>query len=378
MGIEIVPYTPEHVDRVVAFNRRMRAGGFSAGWYEACEDGWLPRRPGVPVWREHYVAVENGAEIRGAYALKPQPWWLRDHFVTVTDWQGPVSEGIVDARYAPLGLRFFRDMQKRQPLLYSWGHGGEEARMLQLLRSMKWHFHATPFCLRVARPFRFLSESRYLRSTPARRLALDLLAWSGLGWLGLRLLSGAMTIRGVAMGRPGRRDLDVEIFEEFGPWADTLWQECLDAYQVIGLRDARTMNALLPRGGWPPGIRLRVRRGERTLGWAVVMDNALREDARFGNMRVGTVIDCLARPEDAGAVIRAATDFLLGRGVDMIGSNQAHPGWVRAFEQNGFTILANRRYFALSPALYDALSPFEAISSGLHLTNLDGHGPHGF
>ena len=43
----------------------------------------------------------------------------------------------------------------------------------------------------------------------------------------------------------------------------------------------------------------------------------------------------------------------------MIGSNQAHPGWVRAFEQNGFASLANRRYFALSPALYEALAPFD-------------------
>jgi hypothetical protein len=377
MGIEIVPYAPEHVDRVVALNQRLRAGGFRVGWYESCEDAWLPRRPDVPVWREHYVAVENGAEIRGAYALKPQPWWIKDRFVTVTDWQGPVSEGIVDARYAPLGLRFFRDMQKRQPLLYSWGHGGEEARMLQLLRSMKWHFHSTPFCLRVARPFPFLRESTYLRSTRGRRLALDLLAWSGLGWLGLRSLFGALSLRGAVAGRPARRLLDVTTFDEFGPWADALWEECVGAYQAIGLRDARTMNALLPRSGWPPGIRLRVREGERTLGWVVVMDNALRDDPRFGRMRVGSVIDCRARPEDAPAVIRAATDFLLDRGVDMIGSNQAHPEWVRAFEANGFLSLPNRRYFAISPALFEALSPLESVGRGLHLTNLDGHGPHG-
>jgi hypothetical protein len=120
-----------------------------------------------------------------------------------------------------------------------------------------------------------------------------------------------------------------------------------------------------------------VREGERTLGWVVVMDNSLRDDPRFGRMRVGSVIDCLARPEDAPAVIRAATDFLLDRGVDMIGSNQAHPEWVRAFEANGFLSLPNRRYFAISPALFEALSPLESVGRGLHLTNLDGHGPHG-
>ena len=378
MGIEILPYAPEHVDGIVKFNARLRAGGFGLGWYEACEDAWLPRRPGVPVWREHFVALENGSEIRGAYALKHQPWWIKDRFVTVTDWQGPVSEGIIDARYAPLGLRFFRDMQKRQPLLYSWGHGGEEARMLQLLRSMKWHFHSTPFCLRVARPLPFLRESTYLRSTAGRRLAFDLLAMTGVGWLGLKALFGALSLRGAAIGRPPRRALDVSTFDAFGTWADALWAECLPAYQAIGLRDACTMNALLPQGSWPPGIRLRVEIHGRTVGWAVVMDRALRSDPRFGNLRVGSVIDCLALPEHAPAVIRAATEFLLDRGVDLIGSNQAHPEWVRAFEANGFLALPNRRYFAISPALHEVLSPIESVAMGLHLTNLDGHGPHGF
>lgn len=378
MGIEIVPYAPEHVDGVVALNRRIRAGGSSVGWYEHCDDDWLPRRPGVPVWREHFVAIENGAEVRGAYALKHQPWWIKDRFVTVTDWQGPVSEGVVDTRYAPLGLRFFRDMLKRQPLLYSWGHGGEEARMLQLLRSMKWHFHATPFCLRVVRPLPFLRESTYLRSTAGRRLALDLLAVTGVGWLGLKALFAALSVRGATIGRPPRRTLDVSTFDAFEAWADALWAECVPTYQAIGLRDSRTMNALLPQGAWPPGIRLRIQNGGRTLGWAVVMDRALQSDPRFGNLRVGSVIDCLALPEHASAVIRAATDFLLDRGVDLIGSNQAHPEWVRAFEANGFLALPDRRYFAISPALHEALSPIERVGQGLHLTNLDGHGPHGF
>ena len=287
MGIEIVPYAPEHVDRVVAFNRRLRAGGFRAGWYEACEDDWLPRRPGVPVWREHYVAVENGAEIRGAYALKPQPWWIRDRFVTVTDWQGPVSEGVVDARYAPLGLRFFRDMQKRQPLLYSWGHGGEEARMLQLLRSMKWHFHATPFCLRVARPFPFLRESA-LSAQHARTAARPRPARLERARMARppRPLRTRCRCAASRSGRPRAGTSTSRPSTSSGRGRTRSGRSALGAYQAIGLRDARTMNALLPRGEWPPGIRLRVRRGERTLGWAVgdgqraPGERPLREHAR--------------------------------------------------------------------------------------------------
>lgn len=377
MGIEIVPYGNELVPMVCEFNRRMSEGGTSWGWYERAVDEWLPPRAGATVWRDHYLAVEDGEHVRGAYALKPQAWWVKGERLTVTDWQGPVSEGLLSRKYASLGLRMIRDMLKHQPLLYSWGHGGEEAKMLQLLRSMKWESHATPFCLRVCRPFPFLRESRYLRGTNANRRALDALAYSGLGWLGLKALFAGLALRSAVSGaRPAVPRF--EVVESFGGWADALWERCAGAYEALGVRDAQTMNALLPATGWPPAIRLRVYRGSETIGWAAVMDHALEGDVRFGSMRVGSLIDCLALPEDAADVVAAADRFLRARGVDMIGANQAHPAWVAAFEANGYLVLPKRRYFVMSPALYAALQPFDRVSRGLHLTNLDGHGPHGF
>lgn len=378
MGIEIVPYESDLVPKVCEFNRRMHAGGTHWGWYESAVDDWLPPpREGATVWREHYLALEDGEQVRGAFALKPQEWWVRGERRTVTDWQGPVSEGLLDRKYASLGLRMIRDMLKRRPLLYSWGHGGEEAKMLQLLRSMKWETHATPFCLRVCHPFRFLRESRYLRRSPLIAGALDALAFTGLGWLGIQALHAGLALRKAVVGaRPAVPRF--EVVERFGDWADALWDRCAGAYDALGVRDARTMNALLPASGWPPAIRLRVFRGSETIGWVAVMDNALEGDVRFGSMRVGSVIDCLALPEDAASVVAAADRFLRRRGVDMIGANQAHPAWVDAFAACGYLILPQRRYFAMSPALYSELSPFDQVSRGLHLTNLDGHGPHGF
>jgi hypothetical protein len=373
MGIEVVPYTPDRVDAVLAFNKRMADGNTGWGWYEHSEDEWLPKRPGVEVWREHYVAVEDGTDVRGAYALKPQPWFINGEQVLVTDWQGPVSEGLLSRKYNTLGLRLLREMLKRYPLLYSWGHGGDEASMLQMLKSLKWQIHPTPFCLRVVKPFRFLRKNRYLRGTPNRRLGLDALAMTGLGWIGLKLMHAALSLKGLATRRA-----EAEHVEDFGSWADALWEKCRGDYKVIGLRDATTMNALLPREGWPHCFRLRVRRGAEDLGWVVVMDNQLSDDARFGELRVGSVVDCLAAPDDAAAVIGAANRFLVDRGVDMIASNQAHPIWAEAFAKNGYVVLPGRRYFAASPELQKVLAPFDENQTGLHLTNLDGHGPHGF
>ena len=371
MAIQVVPYTPDRVPAVEAFNGRLRDGGSHWGWYGEAEDAWLPPGPGRRVWREHYLAVDDEGAVRGAYALKPQDWWIRGQRMVVTDWQGPVSEGVVSRKYNMVGMRLIRDMLKRSPLLYSWGHGDDDEAMLQMLKSMKWLLHGTPFCLKVLKPFRFLRSNRYLRGTAGRRAALDALAFTGLGAVGLHTLFGALTLRGTGAPRA-----DADEVADFGPWADEVWDRCVGRYAAIGCRDAETTNALLPRTGWPDGIRLRVRDGSRDLGWAVVMDHALENDRRFGDLRVGSVIDCLADPADAPAVIASATRYLRTRGVDIICSNQSHPAWVEAFAKCGFLVLPDRRLFAASPALHEAMEPFHDTREGLHMTNLDGHGPH--
>ena len=373
MGIQIVPYRDEHVPEVADFNRRMAEGQSPWGWYEAAVDDWIPPREGIEVWRDHFVATDDEGRVRGAYALKPQPWIIRGERHSVSDWQGPVSEGAISPRHAALGLRLIRDMLKRSPLLYSWGHGGDDATMLQLLRSLGWLIHDTPFCIRVCHPFAFLRRNRYLRGTTRNRLALDALAFTGAGSVGFRALQALRGLR-----RPSLRDVSCEEVDEFGAWADDLWAACHGDYLALGLRDASTMNALVPASGWPFGIRLRVRRGGQDIGWAVAMDNRDPEDPRFGDLRVGCIADVLAKPADAPVVIAAASRFLADRGVDLIGSNQSHPDWVQAFARNGYLVLENRRTLAVSPEFQAALEPFEEARSGLHLTNMDGHGPHGF
>ena len=370
MAIEVVPYTAEWIDEVQAFNDRMHAGGTHWGWYGSPVDEWLPRRPGPKTWREHWLAVEDGRTVRGAYALKPHEWYIHGRPQPVSDWQGPVSEGLLSRRYSALGLRLTRQMLKQYPLLYSWGHGGLEQPMLLMLDKLGWLLHATPFCVRITHPVRFLRRNRFLRRGKARSLALDALAWTGAGSVGIRLLHAVRALRG-----RGADPAEAVPFERFEAWADELWERCLPAYAALALRDAATMNVLLTPGRWPPAIKLRIVRAGRTLGWAAVMDTPMEGDDRFGSLRVGSLVDCLAAPEDAVAVVAAAFRFLRDRGVDLVVSNQAHPSWIDAFAANGFVIVKDRRVFAASPALQAALEPWPQTSQGLHLTNMDGHGP---
>lgn len=370
MAIDVVPYIEDWIPAVKAFNRRMAASGLHWGWYETPVDRWLPTREGARTWREHYLAIEDGVEVRGGYALKPHEWSVRGATHVVTDWQGPITEGAYNRRYNTLGLRLIREMLRQYPLLYSWGHGGLEQPLLVMLEKLGWLIHRTPFCLRVLRPVRFLRRNAYLRGTRARRLALDVAAFSGAGSIGFRALQTLQLLRTSRSAEA--RATEFQVFED---WADDLWKRTHERYSVIALRDAATMNRLLPESGWPAARKLRVTRGAATVGWAVVMDTQMEDDRRFGNLRVGSIVDALASPADAEAVVGAAFRFLLGRGVDIVISNQAHPAWVAGFAAHGFLILSGRRAFAASPELQRAMEPFAETRLGLHLTNMDGHGP---
>jgi hypothetical protein len=369
--VRIVRHAEAWRHAVIEYNERVRPRG---GWtfYADPECDWLPQAANARVWREYHLAVDAGGAVRGGFALKPQPWLINGQLATVADYMGPMSEGAVEVRWRPLALRMVREMMQRQPLLYSWGHGRFPGPMVEILPRLGWLVHQTPLCVYVHRPFRFLRESRYLRTSLPRALALDALAFSGLGAAGF-----AAYQRGRAVGTAwAQRGVDGEEFASFESWADALWEGCRSHYAALAVRDAEIMNALLPSGRWPKAMRLRVRRAGETIGWAAVMDTQFERDERFGALRVGSVIDCLALPRDSAAVVLAAKRFLLERRVDLIVSNQSHPAWVAAFAACGFLVAPERRLFAASPALRERLQPWTEVQRGLHLTNLDGHGPH--
>jgi hypothetical protein len=377
MAIQIVPHAPQFKAAVDAFNHRMRAGGSQYGFYVDAEPTWIPKRSETqPVYREFYLAVEDDA-VRGGYALKPQAWWIRGALHTVADWQGPFSEGAISNHYGALGLRMLRDMLKKQPLLYSWGHGGEDQAIMQLLSKLQWRLHPTPFLVRIVRPAHFARKNAYLRQDPKKRAALDALAFTGLASLGGRALHAALRAKSLRIFRS-----EAEKVPEFGAWADALWEQARDEYSALAVRDAAAMNTLIPKDErqyeWSELHRLRVRAPSGDdLGWAVVTVRTMEGHHRYGTTRVGAVVDSFARPTDAGSVIHAAFDWLRHQGAELVIANQSDPRWARAYQDNGFLALQGKRMFCAAPPLVAALEPFDEAAHRLFLTNMDGHGPMG-
>ncbi len=367
MSIAIVPYAARHVPAVSDFNKRLRAAGAAEDlvFYEDPVPRYLPKTNGSAIYQEFFLALE-GDVVRGGYALKHQDFFFGGEVRSIGYYHHVLSEGTINRAYSSTGILALRDALSRQPLLYCLGMDGYDKPLPRMLRALRWTDCLTPFYFRVAHPRAFLRQIEAARHGRWRRALLDFAAVSGVGWIALK---GAQRWKQMKVQRP--RPYSVEEVVEFGDWADDVWRRAKASYSITAVRSAEALRTL-----YPPAeahlIRLRIARGSKTLGWAVVSER--RKNPRFGNLRVGSVVDCFAAPEDVLPVVRAAVWALEKRGMDVVVSNQSHEAWQRAFKDSGFFEGPSNFVFAASPKLSELLSPFAETKMRAHLIRADGDG----
>jgi hypothetical protein len=364
----IQPFTAELQPNVVAFNARIRAGGSPYALPKTPTSLWLPKAPGRSTFMEVFLAVDGDA-VRGGYVIKHQPFAVAGEVKNVDNLQLPLSEGSVDPKYRGVSVQILAHAQKKNPLLYALGMGGLKNPLPTMLASMGWRMTLVPFLFRVVRPAPFLRNIKPLRTSKARELAADVLAFSGLGSLTLRPMHAVLT-------RPSlsRFTHQVDEVPEFGNWADAIWDSSHSTYSLIARRGAEDLSLLYPREK-EKLIRIRVSNGGRAVGWAVMLATKMSGHKQFGDMHLGTVVDCLAVPGHEGAVVRAATRTLMKRKVDLIATNQLRDSWVTAFRQSGFLAGPSNYVFATSKKLTAAVGPTDLDVSRAHMTRGDGDGP---
>jgi hypothetical protein len=122
-------------------------------------------------------------------------------------------------------------------------------------------------------------------------------------------------------------------------------------------------------------LRWKVTDRERVLGWAVCLDTAMRGHKQFGELRVATIVDGMADPEDAGVVLAAVTRELEGRGADLVISNQMHAAWSEGLRASGFFEGPSNYIFSASKQLSDLIAPFSGRVTKGHMNRGDGDGP---
>ncbi len=364
--MRIEPYAETHVAGVKAFNRRMRDKGTRQEIAEHPVPEWLPPAAGETLYQELFVAVDE-AGVHGGYILKHQSFWLDGQEVRTADYRYPLSEGIVDSRYGMVGMLTVKDAMRRQPLAFGLGMGSRNEPVARLLKIVKWQMADCPFFFRICRPKRFLRGIEHLRRRPLRRRLLDLLAWTGVGTVAIL---GLQTARTLTSGR----DAHAGTVLEFEAWADEIWERSRREYRFIAVRTAHELNRLYPKAD-SRFCRILIRDAEGPVGWAVFLDTAMKDHKQFGNLRVGSIVDCLALPGAEAAVVSATTNKLSRRGVDMIVSNQLHHAWCTAFRKNGYLRGPSNFIFTAAPQLAAQLQPFSENADKVHMTRGDGDGP---
>jgi len=244
--------------------------------------------------------------------------------------------------------------------------GGYERPLPQMLIRLGWSHFAVPFFFRVLRPAKFLRQMQTLRHSAARRLALDLAAFTGAGWLGTKLFQ---SYRALTSPRVKRSEaLEVQIFSQE---TQSLWEDARSNCSLTAVRDHQTLRLLYP-GSESHLSRIEVRRDGRLIGWAVVGER--RHDAKYGNLRVGSVVDNWAFPGESLSIVQHATQVLERQGFDLILTNQGHQGWGRAFLASGYLPGPSNFLFAASRKLSELLEPFDHVKLRMHLTRADGDG----
>jgi len=369
LSLRIIEYEEQHEELVRAFNARMADAGSSWKFYDRARPTWLEPKEDEALHRKFFIAIEDGQTVRGAYCLKSQDFLLSGRSLNAASIQGPVSEGLVDPRYGAIALHLIRDMQAREPVLFAWG---ASERLLGVLSRLKWKSYATPLCLRVVNASRFLKENRFVASVPRLHRVSRLLRAVRLESVGFSIIQAAAKITAGGPSPIAR----VIVEPRFGPWADDVWEAVKGAYRFVAVRDSSTMNRLLPETGWPEAEILRIERDGATIGWAAVRCAELRDDPRFGDLRVGSVVDALAVPGSEGSILRAATSYLERQKAEVIVANFSSGVWVDGFRRCGFLVSQSRRTLIASPALAAQIGE-DAESADMHLTPLDGDGPLG-
>src|ERR1700691_4353932 len=121
MKIELL--RPDHVPLVKALNERLRAGGVTHQLSANPDEGEVSRGAWEGVVLQNYVAAD-GDFVRGGYTLIWQNALVGGQIRRLAFLQIPLSEGIIERKYASLGLLLLKDAMRRAPLLFGLGMGG--------------------------------------------------------------------------------------------------------------------------------------------------------------------------------------------------------------------------------------------------------------
>jgi hypothetical protein len=234
-----------------------------------------------------------------------------------------------------------------------------EPPVLRILTGLKWvHRGILPQYLRVLNA---RAVSRNLQLTGFRGLSLHAGDPSGSTRVGFmeplaRSLGGwgialgqAMWLGLTRLGRPGHTPMQVREERDFDDSYDDLWQAVGGRFGACLARDRTYLQGRF--GANPQRYRLLgCRQQDRLLGYCIVKTRQFSADSRMGNMKVGTIVDCLfdpVAPAALQALLAAAVKLCAREKVDAVLCTASHAAVRRLLRANGFFSIPGNLNFAL-------------------------------
>lgn len=182
----------------------------------------------------------------------------------------------------------------------------------------------------AAVPFRFVES--FIRVLGGWGLAVGQTIWVGL----------------TVVARPGSVPVEVREEQGFDDSYDQLWQAVSGRFGACLARDQKYLQGRFARH---PG-RYRVfccRRENRLLGYCIVKTKQFSNDPRMGNMKLGTIVDCLFDPS-APAAFQTLLNFVLKMcardGVHAVLCTASHASVRQLLRANGFLAIPGNLNFA--------------------------------
>ena len=364
MAASIHELCADDTDAVRQFNVRLAHAGVSFTFQVAQSELMHAESASDAPYQTAYV-LADGSAVRGGYILKPERIFAGGEWLSAGNYQLPLSEGIIDRKYAMVGLQLIKDALARQPRLYCLGMGGTARPLPQLLKRLGWAVSEVPFFFRIEHPRAFTREIRWVRQRTRLRLLLDTAYRTGM----LGGMVGLARVRRRVFGPRVPSTVSIDQVQELPSDINEIFSRLRGDYGLLCDRTAAAMRRKLPQD--PKLMRLVLSRSGKLDGWVVLTLSRLKNHTQFGNMTLGCVVDGLAAAEDVDILVAEACRRLEAGGCDLLVSNQSHPAWISALRRQGFLQGPSNFVLALSPPLAAART---AVACA-HFNRADGDGP---
>ena len=344
------------------FNKELHSHGFSFNLPQHNEK--LSNKNNF-IFERRFILTENNNIIRAGYNLKYQWFKVNEELLQLGYYYNPVTAGLFNKKYNICGILLLNDANKKKSDLFSLGMGGYSEPLPKLLKSMSWNLEKIPFFFKILDPNAFLKNIMYLKNTKIKSIILEILTISGLGWLGIRFINLINYILNFSMKKKEISSEEIKIADES---FDEIWENGKSHSSFIAVRNAKYLNELYSSERF---IKLKFSHNDKIIGWSISLCTKLNNHKQFGNMKLGSIVDCFSLKSYEIEIIDITSQILKKKGSNLIVSNQSHDYWQNAFRKNKFLRGVSNFVFASSKSLNNKIK----IKNFMHITRGDGDGP---